>query len=77
MDKQEKHLKKQVKRVLADHLGVEIEDIDVDDNFKDDLHMGAVQLTDFGQKLSDAGIEVENLDFNEIENLSDLFEALL
>jgi acyl carrier protein len=76
MDKEEKQKRHLIKKTLAEHLGVEIDDINEEDNLKEDLHMNPVDLTDFSQKLSSAGLEVEDLDFVEIETVLDLFEAL-
>lgn len=69
--------KKMIKRLLAERLGVEPDDIKDDDSFKEELHMNPIILTDFVQKLSENGYETESLDFSEIDNLIDLYEVLL
>lgn len=77
MNSEDKKNKSIIKKLLAQHLGVESDDISEDDILKEDLHMGPVELTDFALKLSEKGFSTENIDFNEIETLEDLYEALL
>lgn len=77
MDKEEKKYKKAIKKLLVEHLGIEIEDVTDDDSLKEDLHMNPVDLTDFNQKLITAGYDTEKVDFSEIETLNDLYEILI
>lgn len=77
IDKEEVKTKKMIKRLLAERLGVEPDDIKDDDSFKEELHMNPIILTDFVQKLTENGYETESLDFSEIDNLIDLYEVLL
>lgn len=77
MNKEEEKIKKQIKRILAQFIGVDTDDINDDDSLKIDLHMNPVDLTDFNQKLIEAGFDTEALEFSEIETLNDLCEILI
>jgi len=65
-----------IKRLLAESLGVESEDISDDDSFSDDLHMSPAQLTDFIELLSGQGLETARIEITELETLQDLIETL-
>ena len=65
-----------VKKVLADLIGVESEDIESEDSFRDDLHMSATDLSDFLKLLGDQGINTDNVDLTEITSVTDLVETL-
>lgn len=62
--------------LLAEQIGVEPEDLNVDDFFEEDLHMTNADLTDFAHKLEQFGLEPNEIDFGTIETLGDLFETL-
>ena len=64
------------KKVLAEQLGLEPDDIQNDDSMADDLHMRPSDITDFIQKLGNKGAQVVDLDLVEIITLNDLFETL-
>lgn len=65
-----------VKSTLAEHIGVEPEDIEDDDSFVEDLHMNPTDLTDFIAKLEEAGIEVTEPDFSDSETIEEFIENL-
>lgn len=77
MNKEETKIKKIIKRLLAECLGVESDDIKDDDSFKEELHMNPIVLTDFSQKLIENGYDTEAIDFSEIDDLENLYEVLL
>lgn len=65
-----------VKSILAEHIGVEPEDIEDDDSFVEDFHMNPTDLTDFIAKLEEAGIEVTEPDFTDSETIGEFIENL-
>lgn len=68
-------LKHTILSSLAEHLGIEKEDIALDDSFAVDLHMGATELTDFMHLLGTKGVDVEGVDLTDVENVEELLEA--
>jgi acyl carrier protein len=77
MNDTEQKIKDLVIEKLADHIGVEKEDINLDDSFIDDLHLNTAEITDFLQKLSENEIEIDESEFDSIETVSDLIEYIL
>ena len=65
-----------VKKQLAEHLGLEPEDIKDEDTLINDLHMSASDLADFTEKLKKENIDVSKLDFSEIDTVTELEEVL-
>ena len=65
-----------INKLLANHLGVEPEDIENDDSLSEDLHMTAVALADFTHVLEKEGYPVSEIDFTELETVGDLIESL-
>ena len=65
-----------IKELLAEHIGVDANDIDEEDSFYEDLHMGPADLTDFIQTLSQSGIDIESIDLTKLESLGDLLESI-
>lgn len=63
-----------VKKELADFLGIEVDDIEDDYSLTEDLHMKAVELTDFTEELSKKDYPTSELDFTEIETVLDLID---
>jgi acyl carrier protein len=74
MDKEEKELRNRIKKILAELLGIEPDDIHDDDSFKEEFQMDAILLTDFLNKLEELGYDSSHIDFNEIDNISELLE---
>ncbi len=77
MNKEEDKQKRLIKRLISERLGVEPDDINDDDSFKEDLHMDPIVLTDFTLNLAKNGFDVEALDFSEIDSLDDLYQILI
>jgi acyl carrier protein len=69
-------IREKVKKLLAEHIGVEPEDINDDDAFIEDLHMNPSELVDFSEKLEIAGFDITKIDFTNLEKMEDLVEAL-
>lgn len=65
-----------VKKLLAEHIGVEPEDINETDSLTEDLHMSSADLSDFVSSLEVKGIDTTPLDLPNIETVGDLIEAL-
>lgn len=76
MDTELANIKQNIKRELADFLGIGIEDIEDESEFESDFHMNAAQITDFMEILTKAGFDTDELDFNEIDTFSDLVDEL-
>ena len=76
MDTELANIKQNIKRELADFLGIGLEDIEDESEFESDFHMNAVQITDFMEILGKAGFSTQDLDFNEIDTFADLVDAL-
>ena len=68
--------KSQIIKRLAEHIGVEPEDIDEDDAFLSDLHMNPTELSDFVHSLTSLDLDISRLNLTEIETIADLLEAL-
>lgn len=78
MDKQEdrQKLPRKIKNLLSEQLGIKPSDIQDDYSFLEDLHMGPSDLTDFSEKLLANNINTSNINFQEINTVSNLIEAL-
>lgn len=63
-------------RHLAEHIGVEPEDINDEDSLSEDLHMNPAEISDFVHSLGEAGFSISSLNLTEIETVGDLLEAL-
>ena len=77
MDKEEKNKQKLIKKLLALHLGLEVDDISNEDFLKEDLHMDPLSLTDFSHILEKNSFDIDSIDFSEIETVNDLIENLI
>jgi acyl carrier protein len=66
-----------VKSTLAEHIGVDTEDIEEDDSFVEDLHMNPTDLSDFIAKLETEGVEVSEPDFTDSETVGEFIENLI
>ncbi|HTK03499.1 MAG TPA: hypothetical protein VL401_01895 [Alphaproteobacteria bacterium] len=64
-----------IKNLLANHLGIDLEDIEGGSVLTEDLHMTAVDLTDFIEILK-TNFDVSKLNLSEIETFEDLVENL-
>ena len=72
----EKSLEDRVKKILANQLGVDTDDISCEDSFAQELHMTPADLTDFIEDLSKEGFETKEIDITQITNLNDLIDIL-
>ncbi len=68
--------KELIKKLLAEHIGVEPEDINDDDSFVEDLHMNPSEVADFAEKLEEAGFETGKIDFMALESVEDMALSL-
>ena len=66
-----------IKESLSQLLGIEKTDIQTEDSFKEDLHMGPAEITDFIQLMSKKGINIDNFDTEEIETVGDFVDFLM
>lgn len=69
-------LKETIKKLLAEFLGIDIEDIKDEYSFSNDLHMTPVDITDFFQILEANHINISEIDLSQIETFEDLVENL-
>jgi len=65
-----------VKDLLAQYIGVEVDDIDNDDSFISDLHMKPTDITDFIEILAENGIDVSKINLSDIDTVDDLIEEI-
>lgn len=71
-----KELKFKIKKLLSEFLGVEVGDINDDDDFIHDLQMEPASLFDFQEKLKSEGVTSIDIDFKEVVNINELLDAL-
>lgn len=71
-----KTMKDKLKKLLAQTIGVEPEDINDDDSFLTDLHMSASELSDFVHSLETEGFDISSVDLTATETVEDLLETL-
>ncbi len=76
MDKDTNKLADRIKKILADFLGVDADDIKNEYSLADELHMTASDLTDFVEALRASGIDTSSLVLTEIDSFDDLIENL-
>ena len=76
MDSDLNKTKQKVRQELANYLGVDLEDIEDESVLAVDLHMTALDLTDFEQVLKNNSFDTSKIDFTEIETFEDLIEGL-
>ena len=72
----EKTTEEKVISLLSEHLGVEPEDIHLEDTFWDDLHVSPADLAEFIQSLDTYNFSTSKLNLEEIETIGDLIEHL-
>jgi acyl carrier protein len=66
----------QLRKLLAEQIGVELEDISDEDSFSEQLHMSPSDLVDFTEVLEKQGLNVASLDLTQVLTVGDLIEAL-
>jgi len=64
----------EIKKYLSEHLGIDAEDLTNDDNLKEDLHMNALEISDFLHLLSDKGISINFSQIAEIHTVQDIID---
>lgn len=69
-------MKEKLIKLLAEHIGVEPEDVNEDDSFLEDLHMDPADFSDFIHVLEKSGFTVNSSDLTGIETVEDLIEVL-
>ena len=67
-------MKDELLQILGEIIGVEPDDINLEDSLRDDLHMNSVDLAELSEKISEAKLGV--VDLSEIETVEELMEAL-
>ncbi len=65
-----------IKAIIADSIGVETSDISNSDRFTEELHMSLAELTDLIEKISETGINTENIEVSELTSVEKLIEKL-
>ena len=61
MNNTEQKIKNLVIGKLAEHIGVETEDINLQDSLVEDLHLNIAEISDLLQELSEEGIEITKI----------------
>ncbi len=69
------NINEQVLEVLANHIGVEKDDINEEDHLIHDLHMNPSDISDLLELLEEKGINTSKIDLSEIKSVADLIEA--
>lgn len=72
----EKTTEESVITLLSEYLGVELEDIHLEDTFLEDLHISPADLAEFIETLETKGYSTSKLNLEEIETVGDLVEHL-
>lgn len=67
-------MKTKLLEILSGIIGVEVEDIEMEDSLRDELHMNAVDLAELSEKIEAAGMG--HADLSEVETVEELIEAL-
>ena len=65
-----------IKKLLSSQLGVEPEDIDLEDSLIQDLHMRPHDLTDFIQGLEENGFDTKDINLETTETVGDIIENI-
>lgn len=66
----------EIKKLLADYLGVDPSDIKDDDRLTEELHMNLADLTDFANILEKKGYDLSKIDYNEVETFNEYVESI-
>lgn len=68
--------KSKIKKLLAEHLGIDITDINDTDSLTADLHMEPTDVSDFIKTLEDEGFDISKIELTEVETFEDLLDSL-
>lgn len=74
MDKND--IEKNIKKLLAEHVGTEPDEINTDYSLKSDLHMNASDISDFLGKMEESDIDTSKIDLTEVDTVGDIIESL-
>lgn len=67
-----KQIETTVKNLIAQMVGVEVEDIQISDSLRDDYQMSPVDLTDLAENLYETNVVSKEIDMVEINTVEDL-----
>lgn len=67
---------KNVKKLLATFLGIEVDDINDEDSLVEDLHMSPAEIAEFLEKLTASGIDISPIDLTSLQTFADLIDML-
>lgn len=67
-------MKDKLLHILSDIIGVEPDDINMEDSLKEDLHMNAVDLAELAEKLNTEGYGA--VDLSEVDTVEELIAEL-
>lgn len=76
MTTEKKTLEDFIKETLANYLGVESEDIKIDDELKEDLNMTAIDLSNIVEILEGEEVDTTRLDITNVNTVDDLADAV-
>ena len=76
MDDKEKKTLNIIKAKIAEQIGVEVEDINSDDTFSEDLHMSPSEFSDFLSSLSDLGVDAHSLEIASSLTVEELIDEV-
>jgi len=76
MDDKEEKTKKIIKARIAEHIGVDIEDVKDEDTFSEDLHMSPAEFSDFLGSLSSLGVDAHSMDISTSSSVEELVDAV-
>ncbi|MEJ2441308.1 MAG: phosphopantetheine-binding protein [Patescibacteria group bacterium] len=77
MTKDTKDITQKILTALSEQIGVEEEELDIEDSFQEDLHMSPADLTDFLERLGEMGLDTSNIDLIETKRVEDLIETII
>lgn len=71
-----KDLPYMIKKTIADHLGVDLQDVNEEDAFFNDLHMNPTELYDLIETFSKDGYDIVPEEVANCETVSDLIDLI-
>ncbi len=76
MDEKEEKIKNTIKAKIAEHIGVEVADINDDDSFSEDLHMSPAEFSDFLGSLAELGVDAHSMELASSTTVEELIEEV-
>lgn len=61
-------------KIIAQQIGIEPQDIKLEDTLREDLHMDSQDLSELQNHLVEKGFDEEKIDLTEIQTVSDLID---